>query len=212
MRLTKILAIIKLVFVLIWIFLFQTNPNLPPITSILIFIYAYIPVFFLFLFIITNSLTGLLLFKHKPTQRLKLNYIVSTFSPIIWFIIGFIGFLFTANKLFILFALSVTIVSFLILRKVSLKYAFFFSFVASLMPIFVFIINFQEDYCERQGILADPTNSLPMIPLTKELAQSLDYGDYAPNSSISVNWKAHLLCHQNFDLNKALIDTYLLKK
>ncbi len=156
--------------------------------------------------LLSGALNGVLaykaLFKKDSRKSFKL-YLILTLSSLLWAALVFIGFFFASNPIFILVLLAIIGFSFYLINKFSTKLALLICTLTLFVSIIVIIANFEEDYCWNKGEEADNT-SIHTIIATKEDAMALKSFDVKEGAEIGISFRAHMLCHNTFNLSEAI--------
>lgn len=171
------------------------------------FIRAYAPNIILGLSLLLNILLAYKLLVKKEKKLPIFLYTILTFSTLFWAILLFIGYFFASSVLFPVVAIILTIGVYLLVRSKSQKIAIILSLVTLLVSLVVVISNFEEDYCFRKGMQADPSGS-KMITATKLDENGLKEFDVKAGNKIGISFRTHMLCHNTFNFSDGVKDTY----
>lgn len=204
----KILGTINVLLSIFFIFILATSAySKEPIVSLSSFIHAYaLNGVLLFSLVVNSGLAYKLLIKKENKLPFYL-YLVLTLSTVLWFLLLFIGYFLASNVIFLIILLAIIIAIFYFLRKPSQKIAITLSLITLLVSIIAIISSFEEDYCWGKGMQVDATGS-KMVIATKEDAAALKGFDVKEGTQIGASFKAHMLCHNTFNLTEALNERY----
>lgn len=146
----------------------------------------------------------------KKTETIQLLiYVFLMLQPIAWLLITLISF-FTTGVISIAFPVTTfvfAIITFSILKKRIGKFSYVISFLTLIVFIFSIIYRFEEQYCWNKGDQVDR-----IIKATKEDAVKLKEFDVKEGQEIGAGFRAHMLCHDTFNLYSALKEKYLFIK
>ncbi len=170
---------------------------------------ANVKEFFIFppnIILFIASTTGIFLSYLSFFQKKILPFYVlaiATFIPLLWVALLFVGFFFASDIIFLILSIILAILIFLYFNKVSLKFALFLSIVTLFASFATIASSFEEDYCQKMGEKAAKSDST-MVTATKEDAEKLKDFDVKEGSQIGVSFRTHMLCHNSFNLIRAL--------
>lgn len=141
-------------------------------------------------------------------------YAVWILFPFLWLFLIFFGSFFLADIRFIAIALSIMFLAFYLIRRISRKSAYIIAIITLVTIVISFAYGFEESYCwakgdEAEGKLAG--TSAVIIKATKEDAEKLNGAagmNIKEGSEIGIGFRAHFLCHYDFNLAKALKESY----
>lgn len=209
MRKSILLGIINLVLVC-WftLILAKSHYSFEPFVSLYSIIQAYASLLIILLLDLVNAYLAYVLLLKQPK---KISYpIVTTvtFAPLFWFIFTFLGFFFASNRILPITGVLIAVTSYLYFRKYSHRLALFLLLGTLFVLSTILVSSFEEDYCWKQGIMADPTGG-KFVRATKEDEKLLAWNNVKKGDEIGVAFRTHMLCHSTFNVWHALQKSYL---
>lgn len=164
--------------------------------------------------LIINLIIAYKLILKNAVQNFKI-YAVWTLATILWLPLMFIGYFFASSSSFLVISLFLTALTFYLIQKISKKSALFISVFTIIVMIFSILAGFEEAYCWGKGDEALAKNGQAWISASKEDAAKLNGAtgmEVKEGSQISPHFRAHFLCHRNFNFSQALKEKYLFSK
>lgn len=126
--------------------------------------------------------------------------------PFLFFWIGeyFFGYMFAANIYFFLSIICISVGMFFVFRQISPIVTVLFIVLTLFLAVFSILGGFEEEYCLLQASRVSHPDEL--VILSKNDAGPIDShaGD-----KVTRSFQEHIHCHKTFELNKALLNTYL---
>ncbi len=211
MKKSTLLGICNLILVFWFSYiLLKSDYNLKAFLSFYSAIKASVSIGVVLFFLLVNGYLSYILFFKLPKKPSYPILSALTFAPLFWFILVFISFSFASQPILPLLTLILCLTLYFFFRKYSKKIALFLTLGTAIVMLIVLITSFEEDYCLKQGYIMDRSGT-KSIRATKDDAKRLkDFGVFT-GQEIGVSFRAHMLCHNTFDLGKALQQIYLHK-
>ncbi len=133
-----------------------------------------------------------------------------TILPIIWFFFAFFGFFFVSQPLFPISAFLLACAAYYFFNNISRRLAIAIPLATLVIMGVVIFSNFEEDYCTRAGVIADPTGG-KYVQATSDDAKLLAWNNVRKGDQIGVAFRAHFRCHNTFHFIDALQKSYFLR-
>jgi len=204
----RVLGFANFLLSLFFLFLLVTSGySTKPLESLPSFIHAYAATGVeIFLLGVNVFLTYKIFFK-KEKKPPYAQYLTLTLATVFWFAMLFGGYFIASNVIFPIVSILFILGIFFYFRKKSQKFAIFLSVVTFIVCLIVIMSSFEEDYCWRKGDVADPTGS-QMVMATQTDVSALKEFNVEEGQKIGVSFRAHMLCHNNFNLIDAMKEKY----